>query len=56
MLVINRRKDERVQLKFGDHTIIIQILNISSNKVAIGIDAPKEVDIARLQQNGSTRR
>ena len=44
MLVLSRKEGE--QLLVGDN-IVLTINRISGNRVAIGIDAPKEVPIVR---------
>ena len=44
MLVLTRQKDERL---FLGPNIILTVLEIRGNKVRIGIDAPKDVEIAR---------
>jgi carbon storage regulator len=46
MLVLTRKLEEKV--KIGDH-IYISILEIESGFVKIGIDAPKEVPIIRME-------
>ena len=46
MLVLTRKLDEKV--KIGDN-IYISILDIESGSVKIGIDAPKEVPILRME-------
>lgn len=56
MLVINRKKMEIVEFRINGKSIQVQILDIRSNKVRIGISAPEEVKIVRLQEDGSTRR
>ena len=52
MLVLSRKEGE--QLMIGDD-IVITINRISGNRVAIGIDAPRNVRIVRgeLQRNES---
>lgn len=46
MLVLTRRADEKIQI--GDN-IVISILEIESGSVKIGIDAPKEIQILRME-------
>jgi carbon storage regulator len=46
MLVISRKEGE--ELKVGDD-IIIKIVSMDKNQVKIGIDAPKNVSILRME-------
>ncbi len=46
MLVLTRKSEEKV--KIGDN-IYISILEIESGSVKIGIEAPKEVPIIRME-------
>lgn len=46
MLVLNRKIDEKI--KIGDD-IVINVLDIDSNSVKIGIKAPKDVVILRME-------
>lgn len=46
MLVLNRKIDEKI--KIGDD-VIINVLDIDSNSVKIGIKAPKDVVILRME-------
>ncbi|WP_300456293.1 carbon storage regulator CsrA [Desulfobacula sp.] len=46
MLVLTRKLGEKV--KIGDH-VYISILEIESGSVKIGIDAPREVTILRME-------
>jgi carbon storage regulator len=44
MLVISRKSGEKLQV--GD-SVSITVLSVSGDKVAIGIDAPREISILR---------
>lgn len=44
MLVLSRKKDQRIVIAGG---IVLTILEIRGDKVRVGIEAPKHVDIHR---------
>ena len=46
MLVLTRRKGETIVI---DGDIKVTILSVSGNQVRMGFDAPKEVEIHRLE-------
>lgn len=46
MLVLTRRAEEKI--KIGDD-IVVSILGIEGGNVKIGIDAPKEITILRME-------
>jgi len=46
MLVLTRRAEEKI--KIGDN-IIVSVLSIDGGMVKIGIDAPKEITILRME-------
>jgi len=47
MLVLTRKKHEKIILTVGDIEIIICAVEIKGNRVRIGVKAPKSVDIRR---------
>jgi carbon storage regulator len=49
MLVLSRKKDEKIILKIGDKDIEITVVRIESNKVRIGIQADPDVIILRSE-------
>ena len=46
MLVLSRKSTERIQI--GDN-VVVTVLEIRGSKVRIGIDAPKEVHVLRME-------
>lgn len=46
MLVLSRQKDESIMI---GHDIKIMVVDISGDKVRLGIDAPKEVPVHRQE-------
>ena len=51
MLVVSQKAGEKLVLSSG---ITINILEVKSGKVRLGIDAPKEVVINRVSQKENT--
>jgi carbon storage regulator len=49
MLVLSRKKDERIVLKVGDKNIEITVVRIESGRVRIGIEADSDVAIIRKE-------
>lgn len=47
MLVVSRRKDEKLRLILDQEVVDITIIRIDSNKVRIGVDAGSKVVILR---------
>ena len=46
MLVLSRKSTESIHI--GD-SVVVTVLEIRSNKVRIGIDAPKEIHVLRSE-------
>lgn len=49
MLVLSRKRDERIVIGEGYDAIVICIAEIDGDKVRIGIDAPKSVPVNRQE-------
>ncbi len=49
MLVLSRKKDEKILLKVGTEEIEVVIVRIEPNKVRIGISASENVTILRSE-------
>lgn len=45
MLVLSRKKSERIVIACGE--IVITIVDIRGDKVRVGIDAPKDIQVHR---------
>lgn len=49
MLVLSRKIDESIIIDLGDSVIELLIVDIKSNQVRIGIEAPTEIPIVRKE-------
>jgi carbon storage regulator len=47
MLILSRRPGERLVLMMGDYKATIELIEISGNRVRVGIDAPREIEVVR---------
>lgn len=47
MLVLSRKRDE--QIVIGDEIVTITVVDIRGDKVRLGIDAPKDLDVHRRE-------
>ena len=52
MLVVSHKEGEKLVLSSG---ITINILEVKSGKVRLGIEAPKDVEIRRISQKENTQ-
>jgi hypothetical protein len=49
MLVVTRRRGQAIQLQLGDQTVLVEVLQLRSNRtVKLGVHAAKSVRIIRL--------
>lgn len=49
MLVLSRKRDEKVVIGEGHDAIVITVADIRGDKVRIGIDAPRSVPVHRQE-------
>jgi len=49
MLVLSRKKDEKILLRVGDEEITLTVVRIDANKVRLGIQASESVLILRSE-------
>ncbi len=47
MLVLSRHKDESIMIKLGNDVVKVKIVDIRSDKVRLGFEAPKHIEIYR---------
>jgi|DEB19_MinimDraft_3_1074340.scaffolds.fasta_scaffold00044_39 carbon storage regulator CsrA len=47
MLVLGRKKGDRVALKFGEHVVMATVVQITGKSVRLGFDGPLDVAIHR---------
>lgn len=49
MLVLSRRKDERIMIETTQGLITVVIVDIRGDKVRLGIEAPREIPVHRKE-------
>lgn len=49
MLLLDRHKDEKITIDAGGHHIRITVVEICGDRVRLGIEAPLEVPVHRLE-------
>lgn len=52
MLVLSRKRDEKIVLRVGDEDIELTVVRIDANKVRLGIQASNKVTILRSELIG----
>jgi len=55
MLVLSRKKDEKILLRTGEEEIVLTVVRIDANKVRIGIKAGDNVTILREELVGKEK-
>lgn len=56
MLVLSRRKNESIVIGDGDTTIRVTVVEVRGDKVRLGIAAPEEIPVHRLEIYEAIRR
>lgn len=56
MLVLSRKKNESIVIGDGDTTVRVTIVEVRGDKVRLGIAAPEEIPIHRLEIYEAIRR
>jgi carbon storage regulator CsrA len=49
MLVLSRKKDEKILMKLGSEEVEVTVVRIDANKVRLGIKASEHVEILRSE-------
>ena len=49
MLVLSRKKNESIVIGEGSDSVVVYVIEIGSDKVRIGIDAPNRIPVDRLE-------
>lgn len=52
MLVLSRKKDEKILMKVGTEEVELTVVRIDANKVRLGINASENVEILRSELVG----
>jgi carbon storage regulator len=47
MLVLTRRTNEQLVITMGDQTVFVRVLDVSRDRVRLGIVAPREIAVHR---------
>lgn len=55
MLILNRKEDQQIVLRYEGISIKVMITEIHREQVRVGIDAPREVEIVRGELLGANR-
>ena len=49
MLVLCRKKDEKIVVGEGENAIVITVVEVNGNKVRIGVEADKTIPVHRFE-------
>jgi carbon storage regulator len=56
MLVVSRKPLEKIRLRIGDVVVWVQVVDAGRDKVRLGIEAPREVEILREELLSESQR
>jgi carbon storage regulator len=54
LLVLSRKRGERFRIGEGANTVIIDVIDIREGNVRLGIKAPREIRVDRLEVHAAT--
>lgn len=49
MLILNRKEDQQIVLRYEGISIKVMITEINREQVRVGIEAPREVEVVRAE-------
>jgi carbon storage regulator len=56
MLVLSQKPGQKIRLRVGDVVVWVQVVDAGRDKVRLGIEAPREVEILREELLSESQR